>query len=198
MPAMRTATDTLWWVYVLVCENDGYYVGMTQDVPARARAHAAGQGAKFTRAHPVRAVVGALPVGSRAQAARLERRVKRWSPEHKHRRFSPFFETWRRCTPEESVMTTPEWSRLDIVLAAIGDLESQRRTLETEAWSALTHVAPELIDLIRQTGLDDAAAAAWVCAPNDHLSNLRPATRVLSGHSAEVMAMVVRALNGIR
>ncbi len=38
-----------WFVYILECCDGIYYVGVTNDVAARVKAHNAGRGARFTR-----------------------------------------------------------------------------------------------------------------------------------------------------
>jgi predicted GIY-YIG superfamily endonuclease len=46
-----------WTVYILECGDGSYYTGITNDLPARAAAHAAGKGGKYTRSRlPVRVV----------------------------------------------------------------------------------------------------------------------------------------------
>ena len=41
----------LYSVYILECENDKLYTGITTDVERRFREHLSGRGAKFTRMH---------------------------------------------------------------------------------------------------------------------------------------------------
>ena len=44
-----------WWVYVLECENEHFYVGIAQDWNKRIDQHFKGKGAKFTKLHkPIR------------------------------------------------------------------------------------------------------------------------------------------------
>ncbi|MCC7071702.1 MAG: GIY-YIG nuclease family protein [Deltaproteobacteria bacterium] len=46
-----------WWVYALCCADDSIYLGITNDLARRERAHQAGRGGAYTRARrPVRVV----------------------------------------------------------------------------------------------------------------------------------------------
>ena len=46
----------MYYVYILRCRGDALYTGITPDPVRRMRAHAAGAGAKYTRAHPPEAL----------------------------------------------------------------------------------------------------------------------------------------------
>lgn len=65
------------WVYILQCGDGSLYTGWTNALEARVRAHQAGHGAKYTRAHlPVRLVYREqLP--DRSAALRREAAIKR-------------------------------------------------------------------------------------------------------------------------
>lgn len=73
----------MWCVYLLHCGGDRYYLGATHDLAARLAKHRKGHGSLFTRTHGVIAIVGAVDVGTRAQAMREERRLKRWTTSRK-------------------------------------------------------------------------------------------------------------------
>jgi putative endonuclease len=42
-------TGNIYWVYILMCQNNSYYTGITNDVEKRFKLHQAGKGAKYTR-----------------------------------------------------------------------------------------------------------------------------------------------------
>ena len=65
-----------WYVYVLECRDGSLYTGVATDVARRFAEHAAGTGARYTRAHPPARVLGALPQPDRAAACRTEHAVK--------------------------------------------------------------------------------------------------------------------------
>ncbi|TNH05143.1 GIY-YIG nuclease family protein [Testudinibacter sp. TR-2022] len=65
-----------WSVYLLHCSNQAFYCGISNQPEERFKAHLAGKGAKFTRMYPpleMRLVYQAL---SRAEASRLEAKIK--------------------------------------------------------------------------------------------------------------------------
>ena len=66
----------MWHLYLLQCGRC-IYTGITTDVAARVAAHAEGRGAKFTRGRAGQKLLFQAPVGTRAEATRLERAVKR-------------------------------------------------------------------------------------------------------------------------
>lgn len=73
-----------WYLYLLECRR-GTYAGITNDLPRRYRAHCAGKGARYTRANPPVALLGAQPFAGRAAASRAEYALKQQSPAEKRR-----------------------------------------------------------------------------------------------------------------
>ena len=66
-------------LYILLCSDDSYYVGSTQDLNERVDRHNQGRGCRYTsRRLPVR-LVYSEPHESEASAVRRERQIKRWS-----------------------------------------------------------------------------------------------------------------------
>lgn len=76
LAAMPTELKSVWSIYLLRCQDGRYYLGISRDVPQRFIQHCEGRGSRFTRIHGVDCLVGTREVGSRAQAMRLERRLK--------------------------------------------------------------------------------------------------------------------------
>ncbi|KLJ02406.1 GIY-YIG nuclease family protein [Luteimonas sp. FCS-9] len=66
-----------WYLYLLECRDGNWYAGITNDLDARFEAHAAGRGAKYTRAHPPLRVLASRPYADRASASRAEWQLKR-------------------------------------------------------------------------------------------------------------------------
>jgi predicted GIY-YIG superfamily endonuclease len=67
------------YVYLLRCADNSLYVGETSDLLARERDHNEGRGGSYTlRRRPVQ-IVYAEQHGSREEALRRERQIKRWS-----------------------------------------------------------------------------------------------------------------------
>ena len=66
-----------WFVYVLECEDGSLYTGIALDVQARFEQHAAGKGAKYTRARKPRRVLASFECAGRGEALRREAAIKR-------------------------------------------------------------------------------------------------------------------------
>ena len=73
---------SLWHLYLLQCGR-AIYTGITTDVEARTAAHAAGKGAKYTRGRTGQKLIFQAPIGTRSEATRMERAVKRLSHRQK-------------------------------------------------------------------------------------------------------------------
>jgi len=73
-----------YYVYVLLCEGGYFYTGYARDVEARVRQHMNGNGARYTRLHKPKRLVYVEEFGSRSEAMRRERRIKRLSHREKH------------------------------------------------------------------------------------------------------------------
>ncbi len=46
---VKTIMEKEWTLYILQCRDGTLYTGITDDLPRRLKAHAAGKGAKYTR-----------------------------------------------------------------------------------------------------------------------------------------------------
>ena len=69
----------MFFVYILVCNDESLYVGHTKDVLARVDAHNNGRGAAFTyQRRPLR-LVYTEPHETEAAAIRRERQIKGWT-----------------------------------------------------------------------------------------------------------------------
>ena len=66
-----------WAVYLLECADGRVYTGIARDPEQRYAKHAAGKGARFTRANPPRALLGWVWVADKSAALRLEIAWKR-------------------------------------------------------------------------------------------------------------------------
>ena len=75
MPNVRR--DKTRHLYLVRCRGGMLYTGIACDVERRFRDHQAGRGAKYLRGRGALELVFQAPVGTRSQALRLERAVKR-------------------------------------------------------------------------------------------------------------------------
>ena len=69
----------LFHVYILLCSNGAFYVGYTQDLNRRVKAHNAGKGAAYTQRNGPVELVYAETHGTEIGAMRREQQLKRWS-----------------------------------------------------------------------------------------------------------------------
>ena len=67
-----------WWVYHLQCGDGTLYCGIALDVEARLNLHQEGKGAKYTRGRGPLELVHREACGTKAEALRREREIKRW------------------------------------------------------------------------------------------------------------------------
>lgn len=77
---MAAEASTAWWVYLLECRGGRIYTGIARDVDVRVRAHVAGTGARFTRAHPPRQLLARFEMPGHGDALRMEAAIKRLTP----------------------------------------------------------------------------------------------------------------------
>lgn len=77
MPTPRHPSSSRWLVYLLRCSDGSLYTGITNDLPKRLKAHAAGKASKYTRSRlPVRLVMSE-PKRSKSAALKRELAIKR-------------------------------------------------------------------------------------------------------------------------
>jgi predicted GIY-YIG superfamily endonuclease len=68
-----------YYVYILLCSDGSYYVGSTQNLSERVKAHVEGRGCRYTaQRRPVRLVYSESQE-SESAAVRRELQIKRWS-----------------------------------------------------------------------------------------------------------------------
>ncbi len=79
------ASSHPWFLYLIECQDGSLYTGITVDVAARYAAHCAGSGARYTRSHPPRRLLGVVEYPDRSTASQAEYRVKQLSRAEKLR-----------------------------------------------------------------------------------------------------------------
>ncbi|RPE77223.1 GIY-YIG nuclease family protein [Vulcaniibacterium tengchongense] len=72
-----------WYVYLLECRGGRIYTGIATDVARRCAQHAAGTGARYTRAHPPQRLLASFGFPDRSSASRAEAAIKRLTPARK-------------------------------------------------------------------------------------------------------------------
>jgi putative endonuclease len=71
------------YVYILLCVDGSFYTGYTKNVDERARLHASGKGARYTRGHKPQKVAYVELCDSRAKAMKREREIKKMTHQQK-------------------------------------------------------------------------------------------------------------------
>ena len=71
------------FVYVVRCADGTFYTGYAVNLDQRLRAHNQGRGAKYTAGRRPVALVYAAACGSKSEALRRERQIKRWPRDRK-------------------------------------------------------------------------------------------------------------------
>jgi putative endonuclease len=70
-------------VYLLECMDGSLYTGITNKLASRYAQHERGKGARYTRSHPPKCMIGSLVMPNRSQASVLEYRIKQLKPAQK-------------------------------------------------------------------------------------------------------------------
>lgn len=73
----------IWYIYILECSDGTFYIGITNDLDKRIKAHNEGKGARYTKGRgPVKLVHSCIKQ-NRSQATKLELSLKKMSREKK-------------------------------------------------------------------------------------------------------------------
>lgn len=82
---MNNTDDSFYWVYILLCENNSYYTGYTNDLKKRYQSHVNGTGkCKYTRSFKPLSIAQSWQIqGDKLQALKLERYIKKLSRSQK-------------------------------------------------------------------------------------------------------------------
>ena len=59
------------------------YTGITNALARRFAAHQQGKGARYTRSHPPKRLIGSIPYANRSEASIAEYRIKQLKPDQK-------------------------------------------------------------------------------------------------------------------
>ncbi len=70
-------------VYILLCSDGSFYTGYTKDLEARTKLHLNGNGAKYTKSHKPQKIAYTELFGSRGEAMKREREIKKLSHQQK-------------------------------------------------------------------------------------------------------------------
>jgi putative endonuclease len=83
----------MWFVYILLCSDQSFYTGATNDLQKRFATHQAGKGGNYTRSHPPIKIVYSEKFATKSEALKREIEIKSWSKAKKIRKFNLAFNT---------------------------------------------------------------------------------------------------------
>ncbi len=78
----------MWFVYILLCQDNSLYTGITNDLQARFKAHLSGKASKYTRAHLPIKIIYQENVLDKSEALKRELEIKSWSRLQKIKRLN--------------------------------------------------------------------------------------------------------------
>jgi putative endonuclease len=84
MPTPRRPSSR-WLVYLLRCRDGSLYTGITNDLPKRLQAHAAGKASRYTRSRLPVTLASSEPQTSKSAALKREAAIKRLRRAEKER-----------------------------------------------------------------------------------------------------------------
>ena len=73
----------MYFVYILECEDNTLYTGITTDVERRFKEHSEGKGGAYTRAKKVKKILYTKKYKDRSSALKREHEIKSWSRKEK-------------------------------------------------------------------------------------------------------------------
>lgn len=77
-----------WCVYLIECNDNSYYCGVTNNLDKRFKAHEAGKGAKYTKGRGPLKLIAHTDHLSRSEAQQLEYKIKKMKKSDKPTAFS--------------------------------------------------------------------------------------------------------------
>ena len=86
MPSLKTSNRSpeskrkrrvAYYVYIILCEGNTLYTGYTKNVDSRLKLHQKGKGARYTKMHGPKKLLHVEEFGSRAEAMKREKRIKK-------------------------------------------------------------------------------------------------------------------------
>lgn len=72
-----------WFVYILLCNDNSLYTGITTDLNRRVKEHRSGLGAKYTKSKGVKDLIKYFEGPDRSWASKTEAKIKKLSKDKK-------------------------------------------------------------------------------------------------------------------
>lgn len=73
----------MWYVYVLLCQDQSLYTGITNNIDKRFTEHKNGKGGRYTRSHKPIKIIHKEKFLTKSDALKREMEIKKWSREKK-------------------------------------------------------------------------------------------------------------------
>lgn len=73
----------MYYLYLVLCDDNSIYTGITTNVDRRFREHKEGRGGHYTRSHKVMRLLYSEKVGTKSEALKREWQIKGWRQEKK-------------------------------------------------------------------------------------------------------------------
>jgi putative endonuclease len=83
--AARARATQRWYVYLILCRGGAVYTGIALNVAVRYAQHAAGTGARYTRANPPRRLLVKFACRNQSEASRMEAAIKKLAAANKRK-----------------------------------------------------------------------------------------------------------------
>ena len=80
---VRSKVMGKYYIYIIRCEGDELYTGITGDVEKRFNEHLSGKGAKYTKSHRPKNIEAYWSTNEKGKALKLEFRIKQLTKEEK-------------------------------------------------------------------------------------------------------------------
>jgi len=72
-----------WFVYIIKCEDESFYTGITNDLKRRFFEHSHKKGGKYTSSHKPKEIIYYETYPNKSQALKRESQIKGWSRQKK-------------------------------------------------------------------------------------------------------------------
>jgi putative endonuclease len=69
----------MWFVYILLCSDNSFYTGSTNDLTHRLKTHQQGKGGAYTRSHRPVKLIFSENLPDKSSALKREIEIKSWS-----------------------------------------------------------------------------------------------------------------------
>lgn len=69
----------MWSVYILLCQDNSLYTGITNNLEKRFQEHLNGKGGRYTRSHMPLRIIYQETLKSKSEALKREIEIKSWS-----------------------------------------------------------------------------------------------------------------------